>query len=509
MRLRDSRWRQASRYIVSLICILIYAAAITLNYLKQQDLQNTIMTATGLLASILGAFYTAMMVDRLSVETSFTVKGLNIIKAGFYSQSSEDWGRQFKEIPEDFIISSDSKVVERREAQKKAELNDYEFRELGKNPEPELAPLVQYWKTGLKDGVKMSKSRGLEDWLTLLVSLCMVGAYIVLYVGLRTAKFWCSLAIFGSSGLASLARSWSVPDMMEFEKEESNYERLTPAFPFTYKAPKNNLKSEIETFFWDKKESTYQDAIAIQNANRIPADRAANQWGTRQQRYPTRSRLTSVRYEVIAGLKKAPISFDSSHESLFSNMRLFKQNEHIYSALRLTIALRKAFLVPAEMIIFRHDYPGYETLLKYPHEEPTLDPEGLICPVFSDIITEKLISAGSTKYSGYYIVRQPLEVLTYTCNQGTNHWGISHAYTYSDEDGKNGSEALGVTMWDFLITYKTWLWRADANFRNEAMYKTSETVAVSEGVNFSRFCKGNEEVGVSSRIFPLLCIYTN
>ncbi|RPA76084.1 hypothetical protein BJ508DRAFT_417730 [Ascobolus immersus RN42] len=445
---KDTLPRISARLVLSAVIIIADIVLIYQNWLVQRDLQNTALISVGLLVSTAGAFFTAHVVDSLSVEKSFRIS--DTVKAGFYSQSSthSDWGRQLKEIPEQFIISCDAQGTQRAKQQLPAPDRSGH----GSSAQMGVNRGFRHWRTQ-PSGQKSL----LFDLCTVLVALLMSVGYVALYVGLRTAEFWITISIFASSALACLARAFLVPDTLPLEEVDISRRLLTPAFPFSYRAGAEldiaRTSGAVETFFWDREESSssFQDGLLnlkfakpVQSTKRPP-----------------------FRYEVIGAQKGCPIGLDVNPFGFVSNPALYNHNASLHSALRLVIALRRQFLAPVELVHFSKSSEVGKFLRTGFDKFGTPLVLGLVCPAFSDIIENRQNPLPLRKASPICLVRQPLEILINTSPEHRLHWGFASRELLARRDSsvtELSQDAWGTTMWDFIINYKSWLYRANAAY---------------------------------------------
>lgn len=162
------------RFTVAGISILGYAAIIALNWRAQGDIQNTVLVTAGLAISTGGAYFTAIVVDRTTWEVPVSLREFSPLFCGYVSRGQ---------------------------------------------PEGQCMPFVP--PVAVMSDFNASYDQVLKHIIPPVVVL-MVAGYVGLYLGLRTAEWWASLAILAISGVASLARALTAPTRAQFDAEPEN-----------------------------------------------------------------------------------------------------------------------------------------------------------------------------------------------------------------------------------------------------------------------------------------------
>ncbi|KAF8462868.1 hypothetical protein BDZ91DRAFT_826578 [Kalaharituber pfeilii] len=182
----DNWLTDVERLVVASLCTLGNIGAIVSNWLQQKNVQNTFLVSVGLIISAAGSFITAWLVDEATEEKVVDLSVLQVTEAGFYSPRTK-YGNPLSFCPKAVIMSTFARTLLGREH--------------------------LYVKV-------------LTNGLVVLMTL----GYVALYLGLRTSKWWASLAMLSCSAVASVARAWFAPDRLELREKITN--TATP-FPFS------------------------------------------------------------------------------------------------------------------------------------------------------------------------------------------------------------------------------------------------------------------------------------
>lgn len=146
------------------------AAILIGSWYSTRDNLNVGLVAMGLLVSGVGSWATAWLVDNASNEQTIDLSPLSAFASGFFS----------KQIPEGANLSFCPKLVVH----------------------------------STHSDIKRAGRHDYRGWYTAGAVGLMVVAYIGLYLGLRTSRWWVSMAILGISAVTAIARSLLVPESL-------------------------------------------------------------------------------------------------------------------------------------------------------------------------------------------------------------------------------------------------------------------------------------------------------
>ncbi|KAF8462867.1 hypothetical protein BDZ91DRAFT_733582 [Kalaharituber pfeilii] len=402
----DNILTDIQRLAVAFFCTVGNIGVIVANWMQQHNVQNTVLVCLGLAISATGSFITARLVDEASEEKVVDLSVLQVAKAGFYSPRMSN-GNPLSFCPNAVVMSTFARML------------------IGRK---------RLYITVLTNG---------------LVVLMALG-YVALYLGLRTSKWWASLAILCCSAVASIARAWFIPDRLELVQSTPDgpapfpfsdplpyeYERWNLFFksdtagPWPANSPASSpahSQASIDSRTTSQPPAPSQASIHSRTTSQPPAPSQASihSHTSSQPRSSVRSRRTSshstsaTSRDVVVGL--LPVIIGPNYETIASRYVFsetmpasYAKDSFLAAILDITLQLRKNNLVPVELT-----------------DNDLETTASLIAPgwiIYSDL----LCTDG--------VWRQPLEIM------------VSVANVFNESNPID----------EFLIPLKSWFWRAMA-----------------------------------------------